>query len=233
VYDQPLLLQTLSRFARVLPSEYDIETALAELTSSVTAVLGLTGSGVTLATNGHLRFVTGVNDLVADLERLQEESQSGPCRDAYDTGEPVCVHDLRETGDRWGGFSAAAGRLGVAGAAGVPMRLADQVVGALNLYDDEPRDWPDDDVAVARLLADMATSYLVNASKLHQEQQLNEQLQHALTSRVVIEQAKGIIANDRSTTVEEAYQLIRRHARNNNARLGTVAEAIVHVGLRV
>ena len=90
-----------------------------------------------------------------------------------------------------------------------------------------------EDVAAARVLADMATIYLVNVSKLDQQRQLNTQLQHALNSRVIIEQAKGIIATAHGTTVDTAFELIRRHARNHNARIQTVAEAIVHAGLRV
>ena len=86
---------------------------------------------------------------------------------------------------------------------------------------------------MAGVLADVATSYVVNASMLRQQEQLSEQLQHALESRVVIEQAKGITAQQHSVTVDHAYQLMRRHARNNNASLRIVAEAIVGVGLHV
>jgi AmiR/NasT family two-component response regulator len=89
------------------------------------------------------------------------------------------------------------------------------------------------DIEVAALMADVSTSYLVNASKLRQQEQLSEQLQEALESRVVIEQAKGITAHQHSFTVDQAYQYIRRHARNNNASLRKVAEAIVAVGLQV
>jgi GAF domain-containing protein len=120
-------------------------------------------------------------------------------------------------------------RLSIAGVAAVPMRLADQVIGALNLYDAGPREWSDPDIAIAGVLADMATS----ASKLRQQEQLSEQLQHALESRVVIEQAKGITAFQHSVSIDEAYQLIRGHARNNNASLRAVAEAIVSAGLHV
>jgi len=113
------------------------------------------------------------------------------------------------------------------------MRLADKIIGALNLYSSQPRDWSDEDIAVAGVLAGVATSYVVNASKLRQQEQLSEQLQHALESRVVIEQAKGITAQQNSVTVDQAYRLMRGHARNNNASLRTVAEAIVAVGLTV
>jgi GAF domain-containing protein len=233
MYDQPLFLQTLSRFAVVLPARYDLEAALGELTESVTAVLGLSGSGVTMAEDGRLRFVTAVSQASGELERNQEEEQAGPCRDAYDTGEVVRVTDVREESTRWPEFSALAARLSVAGVAGIPMRLDEQVIGALNLYSPEPRGWTDEDIAVAAVLADVATSYVVNASKLRQQEQLSEQLQHALESRVVIEQAKGITAQQNSVTLDQAYQCMRRHARNNNASLRVVAEAIVAVGLRV
>jgi len=234
VYDQSLFLQTLSRFAVVLPARYDLEAALTELTESLTAVLGLSGSGVTMADErGRLRFVTAVSQASGELERNQEEEQAGPCRDAYDTGEVVRVTDVREESVRWPEFSATATRLAVAGVAGIPMRLADQIIGALNLYSPEPREWSDEDIAVAGVLADVATSYVVNASKLRQQEQLSEQLQGALESRVIIEQAKGITAQQNSVSIDKAYQLMRVHARNNNASLRMVAEAIVAVGLHV
>jgi GAF domain-containing protein len=233
VYDQRLFLQTLSRFAVVLPAHYDLEVVLNELTESVTAVLGLVGSGVTLAEEGELRFVTAVGEASGELERRQEEQQAGPCRDAFESGRVVRVTDVRLESDRWPEFSATATRVGVAGVAGIPMRLADEMIGAVNLYSPEPREWSDEDVAVARVLADVATSYVVNASKLHQQEQLSEQLQQALESRVVIEQAKGITAYMHTVSVDQAYELMRRHARNNNASLRVVAEAIVAVGLQV
>jgi GAF domain-containing protein len=234
VYDQSLFIHTLSRFAVILPARYDLEAALSELTESVTAVLGLSGSGVTMADEaGRLRFVTAVSQASGELERNQEDQQAGPCRDAFDTGEVVRVTDVRQEAARWPEFSAAASGLGVAGVAGIPMRLADEVIGALNLYSPQSRQWSDEDIAVAGVLADVATSYVVNASKLRQQEQLSEQLQGALESRVVIEQAKGITAQQNSVTVDDAYQLIRRHARNNNASLRVVAEAIVAVGLQV
>jgi GAF domain-containing protein len=233
MYDRSLFIQTLSRFAVVLPSRYDLEAALSELTESVTEVLGLSGSGVTMADKGQLRFVTAVSHASGELERNQEEQQAGPCRDAFDSGEVVRVTDVRLESTRWPEFSATATRLKVAGVAGIPMRLADVIVGALNLYAEEPREWSDDDIAVAGVLAAVATSYVVNASKLRQQEQLTEQLQHALESRVVIEQAKGITSQKNAITIDQAYQLIRGHARSNNTSLRTVAEAIVAVGLRV
>jgi GAF domain-containing protein len=233
LYDQPLFLQTLSRFAVVLPARYDLEDVLEELTKSTTAVLGLRGSGVTMAEEGRLHYVTAVNHSSGELERIQEEMQAGPCRDAYDTGAVVRVTDVRQESARWPDFSDTAIRVGVAGVAGIPMRLAGETIGALNIDSAEPREWSDEDIAVAVVLADVATSYVINASKLRQQEQLSEQLQGALESRVVIEQAKGITAQQNSVSIDQAYQRMRGHARSNNTSLRVVAEAIIAVGLQV
>jgi GAF domain-containing protein len=233
MYDQPLFLQTLSRFALVLPTGCDLDVALTELTASVTAVLGLCGSGVMMGNDGRLRFMTTVTLPAADLERDHTRQRPCPCRNAYASGQVVRVSDVRQESGRWPEFSATASRLSLAGVAAIPMRLDNQIIGALNLYSSAPRAWSDESIAVAQVMADVATSYLVNASKLRQQQQLSEQLQEALESRVVIEQAKGIIAYQHSFTVDQAYQRMRAHARNNNASLRVVAEAVVAVGLHV
>jgi len=235
MHDQSLLLQSLSRFAMILPARYDLQEALSELTESVTSVLGLCGSWVTMADDGRLLFVASLSRASAELERdhAQLHPFPCPCRDAYSTGDVIRVTDIRDEPARWPQFSASATRLSIAGVASIPMRLADQIIGALNLYSPEPREWSDDDLEVAAVMADMATSYVVNVSKLRQQEQLSEQLQQALESRVIIEQAKGITSQQNSVTVDEAFRLMRKHARNNHASLRVVAEAIVAVGLQV
>jgi AmiR/NasT family two-component response regulator len=134
---------------------------------------------------------------------------------------------------RWPEYAATAARHGIRAAAGVPLKLEGTAIGALDLYAREVREWSAEDVAAAQVLADMATSYLVNVSKLEQHRQLNEQLQQALHGRVVIEQAKGITANARAVSVDVAFDLIRRHARSRSATVRSVAEAIVRSGLQV
>jgi GAF domain-containing protein len=235
MYDQSLFLQTLSRFAVILPARYDLQEALSELRESVTAVLDLCGSWVTMADDGRLHFVTSVSLASAELVRdhAQLHPFPCPCRDAYSTGKVIRVTDVDQESSRWPEFSASAARLSIAGVAAVPMRLADEVIGALNLYSPGPREWSDEDMGVAGVLADMVTSYVVNASKLRQQEQLSEQLQESLESRIVIEQAKGITAQHHSVTIDKADELMRSHARKNNATMRAVAEAIVAVGLHV
>lgn len=233
MYDRELFMTTLSGFAATLVREYDIDTVLDELTERVTATLGLAGSGVTLLQEGGLRFVTAIPDAAVDLERTQQDQRQGPCLEATRIGAPVTIPDLRDEALRWPEYADTAARRGIRAAAGIPLKIEDTTVGALNLYAQDVRDWPAEDIAAAQVLADMATSYLVNASKLDQHRQLSEQLQQALQSRIVIEQAKGITAHARAVTVDAAFALIRRHARNHNTSVRSVAEAIVHAGLRV
>lgn len=233
MYDQELLLSTLSRFTRTLVRPYDIDAALQDLAGCVSAVLGLVGSGVSLLEDDRLTYATAVPVRVSKLGQAQEQSQSGPGVEACRSGEIVVVPDLRlRTGD-WSAYCAAAAEAGVVAVAGIPMRLETRKVGALNLDAAGVRQWAAEDLAVAQILADMATAYLINASQFGQQQRLNEQLQRALDSRVLIEQANGIVAATRGTSVEEAFDLIRRHARNHHASLRSVADAIVHVGLQI
>jgi GAF domain-containing protein len=162
--------------------------------------------------SARLQFVTALTQDSKELERSQHEHQEGPCRDAYETGEVVRVTDVRHEPARWPHYSATATDLGVAGVAGILIRHGDEVIGALNICSSEPRDWSDEDIAVAVVLANVATSYVLIAASLHDQEQLSEQLQQALDSRVVIEQAKGITAQRNTVLVDHACQLMRDHA---------------------
>lgn len=226
MFDQPLLLQTLSRFAGVLPGRHDLEAVMSDLAQSLTEVLSLSGSQVAIADLGRLSFVTALTPY-EELCRVEEDGQVGPCRDAYDTGEVVRVADVRRESSRWPDFAATAIHLGVVAVAGIPVQLDEKVIGALGLYSTEPREWSDEDIAVAGVLADVATSCVLNASKLRQQEQISEQLQGALDSRVVIEQAKGITAHENTITVDHAYALMRKYARSEHASIRVIAEEIV------
>lgn len=233
VDDHPLFLETLSGFAQTLVRPYDVDAVLTDLIQRLSVVLDLSGGGVTLWEKEEPRYVAALNASAAELEHVQSASGQGPCMQAYRTGRLVPVSDLHDMEEEWPAYCAVAREQGVRAAAGVPLVLVGEPIGALNLYSATPRTWSPRDLQVARVLADMATSYLVNASKLDQQRQLNQQLLEALESRVLIEQAKGVVAARRGTTVEVAFELIRKHARQNNSKLHAVAEAIVHAGLRV
>ena len=232
MHDQLTLLRTLSAFTAELVSDYDMEDVLEKLAERVTEVLGLAGSGVSLEVEGKVSFVTAVTGAVARLERVQESLQRGPCVDSCHSGAVVAVGDVSTAGDRWGEYAQVAGSLGISAVAGIPMRLQGKGIGALNLYSTDLRDWSSEDLAAAQVMADMATVYLVNASQLRQQADLSEQLSRALRSRVVIEQAKGVLAEALGIGVDDAFLRIRAWARNHNTPLHTVATRVVREGLR-
>ena len=230
--DQKLLTTTLSEFAATLVQGFAISDVLHDLAERVAAVVEVDSVGVYLRDDGTLRFVTALDEPSAAAERVQEEEQEGPCVDAWRSSSVITVTDLRENRQRWPGYVAAAVQAGIVAVAGIPMYLGGQHIGVLNLHSRRRRDWSAEDLDAARVLADIAASYVINASRLDQQRRINEQLQEALASRVVIEQAKGILAAEHGISVDKAFEVLRQHARQRGATLRAVAEAIVHLGLR-
>lgn len=231
--DQSALNRAFADYARTLAHRYEIGQVLYRLTDQVVEVLDVDGAGVSLADRDEtLRFVTATDEAVTKVEEVQAELDEGPCHEAYRTRERVTSSDLTSD-ERWPKYSLSALEEGLRAVAGIPMVVDDQRVGALNLYVGEFREWPDEDLAVAQLLADMATGYIVNARVLTESQRLTRQLQHALDSRVVIEQAKGIVAERYAMDTAAAFQRIRQHARSSNTNLHVVAREIVERSLRL
>jgi hypothetical protein len=233
MYDHKLYVRTLSEFTRVLLSPYDVHAALGELADRVSEALGLIGSGVSLIHDGRLEFDNAHGAPIAEVERVQEQVQVGPCVAAVRSGQVVAVTDLASQADRWPDYCDAAARVGITAVASLPMRLGedDAPIGALNLYADGLRDWPEEDVAAAAVMADMATAYLVNASYHRKQVELAEQLQSALDSRVIIEQAKGVLVARHRIAPGEAFNRLRRYARSRSVSLTSVADAVVRLKL--
>ena len=229
VADPDTLLDSLERFAAALTSGYGIGDVLHNLTEEMTEVLDLTGAGVTLVHDGQQRFVTAAVEAIANLERVQENWQKGPCIDAVASAAPVAVADIAagEAHERWPDYTSAAKTAGIQAVAGIPMLAEGVAIGAVNLYDSLPRHWSTEDLRVATILASIATGYLAHASAARQQQRTAEQLQQALNTRLIIEQAKGVLATKRETTVDEAFQTLRRYARDHNARIHDVCRAVV------
>lgn len=225
--DQERLQSALREFAHTLVRRYEVGDVLYRLSDDVTDVLGVAGSGVSLLEGGVLRFVTATNDTVEEVERLQDHFGQGACVEATTTKAAIVVDDLHTALDRWPKFAPAALDRGLAAVLGIPMHLEGATIGALNVYDDQPRAWSDAAVTAAQVLADMATAYIAMVGKLRSAEQLADQLQHALDSRVVIEQAKGVLATTHDIDVSEAFERLRRHSRNNNRRLHDVATEVV------
>lgn len=217
--DQHALQAALRDFAHTLVRRYEIGDVLYRLSDDVTTVLGIAGSGVSLLEEGELTFVTATSDAIEQVERLQDQFLEGPCKDASVTAGVVVVDDLRSEVDRWPKFAPAAVDHGLPAVLGIPMHLEGTTIGALNVYDDRPRSWSSDEIAATQLLADMATAYIVMVGQLRTAEQLAGQLQHALDSRVVIEQAKGVLASNHDVDVSTAFERLRRHARNRLDRV--------------
>jgi GAF domain-containing protein len=233
--DPDTLLDSLERFAAVLTSGYGVGDVLHDLTEETTEVLALTGAGVTLVHDGKQRFVTAAIDAIASLERVQENHQAGPCVDAVASMQPMTVSDLDngKASQRWPDYTRAAQAAGIRAVAGVPMLAEGTAVGAVNLYSSPPRDWSREDLRVATVFANIATGYLLHASSARQHQRTSEQLQQALSTRLIIEQAKGVLANQHGISVDEAFALLRKHSRDHNTRIHDAARAVINGDLRL
>lgn len=232
--DDPLqLVEVLERFAATMADAFDINEVLDELGDSTVAVLDAAGAGVSVA-NPHdqLLFVTATDEAVNGVERIQESGQAGPCVEAFRSGEVVVVNEIDDL-DRWPEYRQAAQRAGFVSVVGVPLAAGCRRLGSLNVYDTRHRVWTDADLRVARVLADIATAYIVRSGELAEAHVLSAQLQRALDSRIVIEQAKGMLARDHDVTVDRAFELLRAHSRQKSTPLRSVAEAVVHMGLQL
>ena len=221
------LTALLKTFARTLVNEYPIEHSLDTFCAGIVDVLDADGAGIMLEDDrGNLRFVAASDDVIGQIEVLQVDCGEGPCVAAYRSGEPTLLPDL-ETDTRFTRFSPAARAGGMRSVQSFPLKTDDQCIGALNLYSMRPTTFDDDDVEAGGLLADMATTYILNSRTLAESYKLASQLQAALDSRVVIEQAKGRIAEQLAVSVSEAFEIMRRHARNNGLKLQQVATEVV------
>src|SRR6185369_10774502 len=154
------------------------------------------------------------------------QADQGPCLDCFHTGQPVSVPDLPSAG-RWPRFTAAAAEVGFAAVHAMPMRLRSDVIGALNLFDTTPGALDEAKLRIGQALADVATIGLLQNRAIRARDAVTEQLQTALNSRILIEQAKGILAERLHVDVADAFAVLRNGARRNNRRLSELAQAVV------
>ena len=185
--------------------------------------------GIVLAdANGHLQFMAASEEDARLLELFQLQNDEGPCLDAYRLGAPVVNTDLHDAGHRWPRFAPHATAAGFSTVHAFPLRLRSQAIGALNVFGATAGPTlGDDDIPIIQSLADMASIALLQERAIRRGEVLTEQLQGALNSRVVIEQAKGAVAQARGVSVDDAFRLIRAYARSHRQRLGVVAYTLV------
>ena len=161
------------------------------------------------------------------LELFELQAREGPCLDCYRSGEALVGTDLASAGRRWPSFAAVAMAAGFGSVHALPLRLRGTVIGALNLLHVEAGQMPRANVAAAQALADMATIAILQHRASLEAQVLNQQLQHALNSRIVIEQAKGMVAEHAGLDMDQAFTALRTYARNHNRPLADVAEVVI------
>ena len=225
---ETLLARTLVELADTLVDDFDVVELLTLLTDRCVAVLDVAAAGLMLvAPDGDLRVMASSSEAMRLLELFELQSQEGPCLDCYRTAEPVVNQNLATGDGRWPRFAAEALAAGFHSVHALPMRLRGTVVGALNLFRSEPGEMRRADVEAAQSLADVATIAVLRHRAAHDTQVMNEQLQHALNSRVVIEQAKGMVAERTGLDVDQAFSSLRNHARHHNLRLVDLARDVI------
>jgi transcriptional regulator with GAF, ATPase, and Fis domain len=220
--------EVLADFAQILAEDHTAEDILARLGDACAALLPVDGVGVLLRQDdGGLMMATSNSELGRVVERLEVELGEGPCTEAIERGERVVVPDLGAARDQYPRFAPRALEAGAVAIHALPMSVRTEVFGAVDLVAAQTGRYGERQLATAQLLADVAASYLANCQVLTERSNLAEQLQQALDSRVVIEQAKGMMAGRHGIGPEEAFERIRAHARAARAPVKRVASEVL------
>lgn len=214
--------------ADTLVADYDVIELAQQLIDSTMTLLPITAAGILLGdSSGELHVFASSSEQTRLLELLQVEADAGPCLDAYNTGQPVIVEDLGVDQARWPAFATRAAEYDFRAVTALPLRLRTERVGALNLFRSEVGPLSVADVAVAQALADVATIGILHQRILSRSEQVNQQLQTALNTRLIIEQAKGVLAERGAIDMDRAFKLLRMHARRSNRRLADLARDVI------
>jgi transcriptional regulator with GAF, ATPase, and Fis domain len=224
------LAQVFVELTDTLVAGYDVIEFLQALTERSVELLDVDAAGLLLAgSGGVLRLVAASTEQARILELFQIQENEGPCLDCYRTGQVVTVSDIgsAEAAARWPRFAAAARQAGFAGVHAIPMRLRDQVIGTLNLFRAQVNGLDPAVARAARALVDVATIGILQERAVREREVVAGQLQVALNSRVVIEQAKGILAERLRISPDEAFVLLRRYARDHNHPLTDLAGDVI------
>jgi GAF domain-containing protein len=225
---EALLARTLVELADTLVDDFDVVELLTLLTDRCVEVLDVTAAGLMLvAVEGDLRVVASSSEEMRVVELFELQSQEGPCPDCYRTGEAVLNQDLARDYGRWPRFGPVALEAGFRSVHAIPMRLRGVTIGALNLFRADEGLLEEADVVAAQALADVATIGILQHRAAIQAHIVVDQLNHALNSRIIIEQAKGILAERTHLDMNDAFSWLRNHARNHNLLLVDVAQSVI------
>jgi GAF domain-containing protein len=220
--------------ADTLTSDFDVVDLLHTLVEKCTEILNTDAGGLMLVgDDGTLQLMTSTSEAADFVEVMQIDASSGPCIDCFTTGTAVSVPDIENEGHRWPAFQAAAAEQGFRSAHATPLKLRGQVIGTMNLFSTKPTALSERDAALGQALADVATIGILQERLIHEGNVVAEQLHAALDSRILIEQAKGMIAESLSIDMDDAFTVLRGHARNNNLTIRSVAEQISNRAINI
>lgn len=210
-----------------LLNDFDLVDLLTDLTEQCASLLDVSSAGLLLADpRQRLRLMASTSDRTEAIELFQLQTDEGPCRDCYASGEPVSIADLSVAVERWPQFVPAALEAGFASVHALPMRAAGRVLGALGLFGTEVGELNEADLVVAHSLAHVASVAIVQGHAPTPEAVL-PQLSRALASSVVVEQAKGFVRERLDLNVSDAFALLRRYSKQSDTHLSEVARQLV------
>lgn len=213
--------------ADILTTDFDAVELLHTLVNDCVEILEMNAGGLMLAdSTGELHLMTSTSEAAEFVEVMQMAGASGPCIDCFNTGRAVGVSDIEDDADRWPEFKRVALEQGFHSALATPMKLRGKVIGTMNLFSVKVGDVSERNAAVAQALADVATIGILQERVIREGQIVEEQLHRALDSRIIIEQAKGVIASALSLTMDEAFALLRKYARDRNLTIRSVSERV-------
>jgi GAF domain-containing protein len=216
------------KLADTLIDDYDIVDLLHTLVQECTAIFDIQAGGLMLAdSDGQLQLVASTSEKADLVEIMQLNAGQGPCVECFKTGHPVAIADIANSGDRWPDFRDEALKQGFRSIYATPLRLRGQTIGTLNLLSSTVGELNERDALAAQALSDVATIGILQERLVKERGIVADQLQRALDSRVLIEQAKGVLSESAAISVDEAFGAMRAYARSHNLRLHDVAEAIV------
>ncbi|MFD8493783.1 GAF and ANTAR domain-containing protein [Amycolatopsis sp. NPDC059657] len=222
------LVAAFVALADTLVDDFDLMEFLSMLAGQCVDLLEVSAVGVILVDqNGRLRVAAASSERAELLELFAVNTEDGPCIDCVRDGQPTASADLRLDVDRWPGFAEAAAECGFRAAQALPMRLRRQVIGAVTLLGIEPGGVTPGSTRLGQALADVATVGILQQRSIQRGELLSEQLQTALNSRVVIEQAKGVLsARGGNLGMDEAFAKLRAYARSHNLGLSELARSV-------
>jgi transcriptional regulator with GAF, ATPase, and Fis domain len=214
--------------ADTLVDDFDVVELLQTLAEASAELLDVDAVGLMLADlRGGIQLVAFSPESLQSLEMFELQVDEGPCLDSFRTGEAVVNISMTHAFQRWPRFTAEALAAGMGATHALPLRLRGEVIGAMNLMSTSAQMLAEADLTLGQALADVATIGLLQQRAIQEQTLLAEQLQTALNSRVLIEQAKGVLAERTGTTPAEAFGHLRRYARNSGTSLPIIARAVI------